>query len=163
MATTIQEIEQIDAIECLESGAIQVKKGTYYEKTVTETVPVMGTIEVRTPGLDENGDPVTRAEPVMTEDVNFQLRLQTAQQIVQQSSAIQEKMQSQPLVQQLAENRLKYLQFGIQQQQNAQIGRTGVAPVAQQQQGGGMPPPQGGQPSPEPQQAQPVQAGGGGY
>ena len=38
MATTIQEIEQIDAIECLESGAIQVKRGTYYEKTVTETV-----------------------------------------------------------------------------------------------------------------------------
>ena len=106
---------------------------------------------------------VNEIEPVMTEDVNFQLRLQTAQQIVQQSSAIQEKMQSQPLVQQLAENRLKYLQFGIQQQQNAQIGRTGVAPVAQQQQGGGMPPPQGGQPSPEPQQAQPVQAGGGGY
>ena len=38
MATTITEIEQIDAIECLKSGAIQVKKGTYYEKTVTETV-----------------------------------------------------------------------------------------------------------------------------
>ena len=38
MATTITEIEQIDAIECLESGAVQVKKGTYYEKTVTETV-----------------------------------------------------------------------------------------------------------------------------
>tara|TARA_R100000234_G_scaffold94603_1_gene62849 strand:+ start:476 stop:880 length:405 start_codon:yes stop_codon:yes gene_type:complete len=38
MATTIQEVEQIDAIECLPSGAIQVKKGTYYEKTVSETV-----------------------------------------------------------------------------------------------------------------------------
>ena len=38
MATTITEIEQIDAIECLPSGAVQVKKGTYYEKTVTETV-----------------------------------------------------------------------------------------------------------------------------
>jgi len=38
MATTIQEIEQIDAIECLPSGAIQIKKGTYYEKKVTETV-----------------------------------------------------------------------------------------------------------------------------
>ena len=38
MATTIQEIEQIDAIECLPSGAVQVKKGTYYEKKVTETV-----------------------------------------------------------------------------------------------------------------------------
>ena len=38
MATTITEIEQIDAIECLPSGAIQIKKGTYYEKKVTETV-----------------------------------------------------------------------------------------------------------------------------
>ena len=38
MATTITEIEQIDAIECLPSGAIQVKKGAYYEKKVTETV-----------------------------------------------------------------------------------------------------------------------------
>ena len=38
MATTITEIEQIDAIECLPSGAVQVKKGTYYEKKVTETV-----------------------------------------------------------------------------------------------------------------------------
>jgi len=38
MATTITEIEQIDAIECLPSGAVQVKKGNYYEKTVTETV-----------------------------------------------------------------------------------------------------------------------------
>ena len=46
MATTIQEIEQIDAIECLPSGAVQVKKGTYYEKKVTETV------------ADEDGNPV---------------------------------------------------------------------------------------------------------
>jgi len=46
MATTITEIEQIDAIECLPSGAIQIKKGTYYEKTVTETV------------ADEDGNPV---------------------------------------------------------------------------------------------------------
>ena len=38
MATTITEIEQIDAIECLPSGAVQIKKGTYYEKKVTETV-----------------------------------------------------------------------------------------------------------------------------
>ena len=47
MATTIQEIEQIDAIECLESGAIQVKKGTYYEKTVSGET-----------GLDEDGNEV---------------------------------------------------------------------------------------------------------
>ena len=47
MATTIQEIEQIDAIECLESGAIQVKKGTYYEKTISGET-----------GLDEDGNEV---------------------------------------------------------------------------------------------------------
>ena len=47
MATTITEIEQIDAIECLESGAIQVKKGTYYEKTISGET-----------GLDEDGNEV---------------------------------------------------------------------------------------------------------
>ena len=54
MATTIQEIEQIDAIECLESGAIQVKKGTYYEKTVSGET-----------GLDEDGNEV-EIPPVTT-------------------------------------------------------------------------------------------------
>ena len=52
MATTIQEIEQIDAIECLPSGAVQVKKGTYYEKKVTETV----TDEDGNPVVDEDGN-----------------------------------------------------------------------------------------------------------
>ena len=71
MATTIQEIEQIDAIECLESGAVQVKKGTYYEKIVTETVPVMETVEVsRTPVLDEDGNPVMETRNVVDADGN---------------------------------------------------------------------------------------------
>jgi len=71
MATTIQEIEQIDAIECLESGAIQVKRGTYYEKIVTETVPVMETVEVsRTPVLDEDGNPVMETRNVVDADGN---------------------------------------------------------------------------------------------
>tara|TARA_R100000655_G_scaffold108603_1_gene160923 strand:+ start:369 stop:815 length:447 start_codon:yes stop_codon:yes gene_type:complete len=52
MATTITEIEQIDAIECLPSGAVQVKKGTYYEKKVTETV----TDEEGNPVVDEDGN-----------------------------------------------------------------------------------------------------------
>ena len=74
MATTIQEIEQIDAIECLESGAIQVKKGTYYEKTVTETLPVFETVEVsRTPVLDENGNPVMETKAVVDSDGNMVL------------------------------------------------------------------------------------------
>ena len=103
-------------------------------------------------------------EPVMQEDVNFPLRLQTAQQIVQASTEIQRKMQGQPLVKQLADNRIKYLQFGIQQAQNAQIGRVGASPVMQGE-GGGMPP-EGEPQAPAPQSApapqpQPAPAGGG--
>ena len=68
-------------------------------------------------------------EPIAKEGVNFDIRSQTAQQILQSSQTLQEKMAEKPLVKQLADNRLKYLQFGIQQQQNAQIGRVGVKPV----------------------------------
>ena len=68
-------------------------------------------------------------EPLPKEGVNFQLRSQTAQQIMQTSQEFQKKASENPLVQQLADNRMKYLQFGIQQQENAQIGRVGVKPV----------------------------------
>ena len=68
-------------------------------------------------------------EPPAKEGVNFQLRQQIAQQIVQSSQELQEKIGTKPLVKQLADNRMKYLQFGIQQQENAQIGRVGVKPV----------------------------------
>jgi hypothetical protein len=107
---------------------------------------------------------VNEIEPVMQEDVNFPLRLQTAQQIVQASTEIQRKMQGLPLVKQLADNRIKYLQFGIQQQQNAQTGRVGTSPIAQQGEPQGMP--QGEPQPPQPQQQpqpQPIEAGGGGY
>jgi hypothetical protein len=74
MATTITEIEQIDAIECLPSGAVQVKKGTYYEKTVTETLPVFETYEVsREPVLDEDGNPVMETKAVLDNDGNLVL------------------------------------------------------------------------------------------
>lgn len=68
-------------------------------------------------------------EPVAKEGVNFELRKQTAEQIVQNSQEIQEKMNGKPLVKQLAENRMKYLQFGIQQRENAQTGRVGIKPI----------------------------------
>ena len=74
MATTIQEIEQIDAIECLPSGAVQVKKGTYYEKVVTETLPVFETYEVsREPVLDPDGNPVVETKAVLDGDGNLVL------------------------------------------------------------------------------------------
>lgn len=72
---------------------------------------------------------INEIEPAAKEGVNFEIRSQTAQQILQSSQVLQEKMAEKPLVKQLADNRMKYLQFGIQQQQNAQIGRVGVKPV----------------------------------
>jgi len=91
-------------------------------------------------------------EPKLEESANFPLRLQTAQQILSTSQELQAKLQQQPLIGQLAEARLKNLQFGIQQRQNAQTGKTGAAPVlsgAEAQQG----PPPGPQPGPQPQEA----------
>lgn len=72
---------------------------------------------------------INEIEPLPKEGINFELRQQTAQQILQSSQELQKKMQEKPLVKQLADNRMKFLQFGIQQQQNAQIGRVGVKPV----------------------------------
>ena len=72
---------------------------------------------------------INEIEPLPKEGINFELRQQTAQQILQTSQELQKKMQEKPLVKQLADNRMKFLQFGIQQQQNAQIGRVGVKPV----------------------------------
>ena len=68
-------------------------------------------------------------EPQLEESANFPLRMQTAQQIVQTSQELQKKMQETPLIAQLAEARIKNLEFGVQQRQNAQIGRVGAAPV----------------------------------
>jgi len=80
-------------------------------------------------------------EPQPKEGLNFELRSQVAQQLLQTSQELQQKMQEKPLVKQLAENRMKFLQFGIMQKENAQIGRVGVKPVigqsqSQPQQGG---------------------------
>ena len=68
-------------------------------------------------------------EPMAKEGVNFELRKQTAEQIIQSSEELQQKMAEKPLVKQLADNRIKYLQFGIAQRENAQIGRVGVKSV----------------------------------
>tara|TARA_Y100000593_G_scaffold33336_1_gene65586 strand:- start:9374 stop:11533 length:2160 start_codon:yes stop_codon:yes gene_type:complete len=80
-------------------------------------------------------------EPALEESANFPLRLQTAQQILQTSQELQAKMQQQPLISQLAEARMKNLQFGLQQRQNAQIGRVGAAPVLPGEEAGAAPMP----------------------
>lgn len=68
-------------------------------------------------------------EPLPKEGVNFQLRQQVAQQIIQTSSALKQKMGESEMVSELAKNRMQYLSFGIQQLENAQIGKVGVKPV----------------------------------
>jgi hypothetical protein len=73
---------------------------------------------------------INEIEPIPKEGVNFELRQQTAQQIIQTSQELQKKMAEKPLVKQLSDNRMQYLQFGIQQMENAQIGRVGVKSVS---------------------------------
>jgi len=60
--------------------------------------------------------------------------LQYTQQIMQSNQKAQAALQQDPNFQALFENYVKSLQMSIMQQQNAQIGRIGVTPVAQQAQ-----------------------------
>ena len=61
-------------------------------------------------------------EPAMpTKGVNFQLRASVAQNLLQQSPPLQQEIMQSPDKQKIAQNRMKYPQFQIQQQQNAQL------------------------------------------
>jgi hypothetical protein len=74
-------------------------------------------------------------EPAIKESgQNFQLRLQTLQNILQTNPYARGRLNgSDPIFQQLVENRMKHFEFMLEQQQNAQIGRVGVKPVMQGQ------------------------------
>mgnify|MGYP001305920011 CR=1 FL=1 len=62
MSVTIKEIVKIDSIECLPNGSVQVRKGTYNERTEVKTVPIYETQEVEEPVLDENGNQTTDSD-----------------------------------------------------------------------------------------------------
>lgn len=69
-------------------------------------------------------------EPVMKEGgQNAQLRMQVLQNIIQSNPDIQGRLGQDKVFASLVENRMKHFQFQLQQQQNAQIGRIGVAPA----------------------------------
>jgi hypothetical protein len=57
-------------------------------------------------------------------------KLQYAQDIIQKNPKAQQALQGDQFFQALFQNYAKNLQMSIQQQQNAQIGRTGVTPVS---------------------------------
>src|SRR5271165_2751501 len=67
--------------------------------------------------------------PLPTTGVNASLRLQVLQQGVQQSKPMQSLFQANQIAVQILQGYVKALQFQIQQQKNAQIGRVGAAPT----------------------------------
>lgn len=72
-------------------------------------------------------------EPPITENPdNAQLRLQTLQGIVQANPAVQQRYQQDEIFRKMLDARMQAFQFAIDQQQNAQIGRTGATPALQE-------------------------------
>jgi len=65
--------------------------------------------------------------------MNYQLRMQVLQQSIQQNPEMQRRIAAQPDTAAMIQNRMKFLQFQVTQQGNAQIGRVGAAPMMGQQ------------------------------
>jgi len=80
---------------------------------------------------------VAGVEPKMEPQagMNYQLRLQTLQQSIQMNPELQQMIAARPVLSKMVENRIKFLNFQLQQQGNAQIGRVGTAPVLEAGQG----------------------------
>jgi len=70
--------------------------------------------------------------PLPQEGVNFQLRAQVLQGIIQANPAIQQRLQQDEIFRKMIEARMKAFEFQNQQQQNAVIGRQGTLPALQQ-------------------------------
>lgn len=69
--------------------------------------------------------------PLKSEGQNFQLRLQTLQNIIQSNPAIQQRLQQDQIFAAMLNARMESFSFQLQQQQNAQIGRVGAQPGLQ--------------------------------
>jgi hypothetical protein len=65
-------------------------------------------------------------------DPSAETKMQYLQDILSKNPKAQQQMQSDPHFRALMENFIKNLQMSVMQRQNAQIGRTGVTPVAEQ-------------------------------
>ena len=76
------------------------------------------------------------------EGVNHQLRAQVLQGIIQANPAVQQRYGQDEIFRGMIDARMKALQFQLQQQQNAQIGRMGTMPALQQQSPQQQPTPQ---------------------
>lgn len=104
--------------------------------------PTLADLLVRDPGpaaaMEANDEQLAYTKiaagtepPLPQEGVNFALRAQVLQGIIQANPAIQQRIQQDEIFRAMIEARLKALNFQVQQQQNAQIGRTGALPALQ--------------------------------
>ena len=72
-------------------------------------------------------------EPMYKEnDPTAETRMQYVQDIISKNPKAQMAAQQDPVFQTLMQNYVKNMQMSVMQQQNAQIGRTGVTPVGDQ-------------------------------
>jgi hypothetical protein len=106
--------------------------------------PVLAQMLVRDPGpaaaMEANEEQLAftkiaaGTEPELPgEGVNHQLRAQVLQGIIQANPAVQQRYGQDEIFKGMIDARMKALQFQLQQQQNAQIGRMGTMPALQQQ------------------------------
>ena len=131
----VTQLTQFDTMGAIDRNALVQISAETIDPTLAERIVVDKQTASQKEIEDEQNAWVkimAEIEPIPQEGVNFQLRQQTAQQILQTSQELQKRMAEKPLVKQLSENRMKYLQFGISQQENAQIGRVGVKPIVNQ-------------------------------
>jgi len=79
---------------------------------------------------------VSGIESSMTpqDGMNYQLRLQVLEKAISSNPELQSKIQQRPLLHKMLVNRMKFLLFQVQQQQNAVIGRIGTSAVLNQAQ-----------------------------
>ncbi len=61
--------------------------------------------------------------------MNYELRLKVLEQTISSNSELQSMIKQRPMLQKMLVNRMKFLQFQVQQQQNAISGCIGAAPV----------------------------------
>jgi hypothetical protein len=119
--------------------------------------PVLADLLVRDPGpaaaMEANEEQLAFTKiaagtepPLKSEGQNFQLRLQTLQNIIQSNPAIQQRLQTDQIFAAMLNARMESFAFQVQQQQNAQIGRVGAQPglqkVAEEMQSPQQPTPQ---------------------
>jgi hypothetical protein len=131
-----QKLELIEKILQIDQTGV-IDKGMLTRIAMQAVDPKLAMILCKDPdqaGQDEVADETNNlslilnclAPPMVQKGQNYNLRLQTLQQLVQASPEISMKIQSDPEVKTQFDKRMKFLTFQIQQAKNATTGKLGV-------------------------------------